>query len=233
MKNKYIKILIAIFPIIFGIFMYWLRTKHWSTYEIVGEEDHIIEWLQFFLFFISGILALIIAIKIGKVSKIMRIVFIILAIGLIFVAKEEISWGQRLLNVSAPEVFDGDSTVPLLGSNVQSEMNLHNFRTIHNLVGYVYIAIATYAIFSSLIVCIFYKVKKDVNKKTKFLISFLTPPLYLSAYFFPLYINFFDIPVLGFTPQDLEMTEFLLSLGTFIFLMICLKRIRKHNEEKK
>lgn len=231
MKNKNIKILTAIFPIIFGIFMYWLSINHRSIYETVGREDHVIEWLQFFLFFASGILAIIIAIKIGKVSKLMRIVFIILALGLIFVAMEEISWGERLFNISAPEVFDGDSTVPLLGYNVQSEMNLHNFRTIHDLVGPAYITITTYAIFSSLLVCMFYKIKKDISKKTKFLVSFFTPPVYLALYFMPLYINLLDRRALGIAPQDYEMTEFLLSLGIFIFMVICLKRIRLHLEK--
>jgi hypothetical protein len=232
MKNRNIKILIAIFPIIFGVAMYWLRVNHYSIYEVIGKEDHIIEWMQFFFFFISGILAIIVAIKTGKVSKFMRIVFIILAIGLIFVAKEEISWGERLFNVSAPEVFDGDSTIPLLGENVQSEMNLHNFRGIHNLVGYAYILIATYAIFSSLLACIFYKIKKDVDIKTKFLVSFVTPPLYLMLYFIPLYINLLDRRALGIAPQDYEMVEFLLSLGTLIFLSICLKRINLYLKQR-
>ena len=231
MKNKYIKILTTIFPIIFGLFMYWLSINHRSIYETIGREDHIIEWMQFFLFFASGILAIIIAIKIGKVSKFMRIVYILLALGLIFVAMEEISWGQRIFNVDAPEVFDGDSTIPLLGYNVQSEMNLHNFRTIHNLVGTAYVIIATYAIFSSLLVCMFYKIKKDVSKKTKFLVSFFTPPVYLALYFMPLYINLLDRRALDIAPQDYEMTEFLLSLGIFIFIIICLKRIKFHLEE--
>ncbi|MFA5633996.1 MAG: hypothetical protein WCY00_02350 [Candidatus Dojkabacteria bacterium] len=233
MKKKYKKFLIVVFPIIFGLFMYWLRSNYIDTYDTVGKEDHIVEWMQFFLFLTSAILATTIAIKTGKISKLLRVIFVILALGLFFVAFEEISWGERVFNIEAPEVFD-DGTLPLLGENVQSEMNLHNFRTLHNLVGKAYIIIATYAIFSSFIASLFYKIKKDVKEKTKFLISFITPPTYLILYFAPLYINLLNRKTFGIKPQDYEMVEFLFALGITIFLCVCLKKIDLHlkNEGK-
>ena len=42
----------------------------------------------------------------GKVSKPLQVIFILLALGLFFVAFEEISWGERVFNIEAPEVFD-------------------------------------------------------------------------------------------------------------------------------
>lgn len=231
MKKKWIKILVIIFPVLFGLTMYSLNTYYRTVYETIGKEDHLIEWMQFFFFLTSAILSITIAIKMGKVSKSLRTIFILLALGLFFVAFEEISWGERVFHIEAPEVFDHGS-LPLLGENVQSEMNLHNFRTLHNLVGKVYILIATHAVLSSLLISLFYNLKKDVKKKTKFLLSFLTPPVYLALYFLPLYINFFNKQTSGIRAQDYEMTEFLFSLGILIFLSICLKRINLYLEKE-
>lgn len=224
MEKKWIKILVIIFPVLFGLAMYCLNTYYRTVYETIGREDHLIEWMQFFFFLTSAILSITIAIKMGKVSKPLQVIFILLALGFFFVAFEEISWGERVFNIEAPEVFD-EGALPLLGENVQSEMNLHNFKTLHNLVGKAYIVIATYAVFSSLLTSLFYNIKKDVKKETKFFLSFLTPPVYLALYFLPLYINFLNRQTFGIRAQDYEMVEFLFSLGVLIFLSICLKRI--------
>jgi hypothetical protein len=43
-----------------------------------------------------------------------------------FIAGEEVSWGQRLLNIGVPEA--------LAQINVQKELNLHNISVIHGMV---------------------------------------------------------------------------------------------------
>jgi hypothetical protein len=219
--RKGILILIIIFPILFGLGMYWLRTTNYSVYEIIGREDHLIEWLQFFLFGVSGIIAFLLALKFKKVSKLMFFMFLIVSLGLIFVAGEEISWGQRIFNIQAPEIFDGEAEIPVLEYNVQSEMNLHNFKTFHNKVGYMYLVIGAYACFAWLLVCIFDKLFGFKKSLRKFLPFFVSPP-YLFFYFLPLGINLFPRGEWGTAPQDYEMVEFLFSLGLFICLLLAL-----------
>ena len=230
MKNrKTFKILIAIFPILFLLIMLYLRTYHSTFYDIIGKEDNVIEWMQFIFFLSSAILAIFIAVNMGKLSKLMRVIFIIISLGLMFVAFEEISWGERVFNIDAPEIFEEDSDIPILEYNVQSEMNLHNFRPIHNLVGKAYVLIATYSIFAYFISLLFFKYK-DISKEDKFYLSFFTPPPYLILYFFPLFINLLDRKALGIRAQDYEMTEFLFSLAVLIFLLICTYRIKNATE---
>ena len=149
----------------------------------------------------------------------MFILFLILSLGLIFVAGEEISWGERLFNIQSPEIFDGQTQIPLLQNNIQSEMNLHNFKVIHSRIGYVYLAIGIYAIFGWLVGCIFGKavdIKKDIKK---FIPFFIIPP-YLSLYFLPLIVNIFSQVTMYMMPQDHEMVEFIFSLGVFLFLLL-------------
>ncbi len=47
--------------------------------------------------------------------------YILAGIGLVFVAGEEISWGQRIIGFATPDY--------LLDNNIQEELNLHNIRT--------------------------------------------------------------------------------------------------------
>lgn len=230
-KRTILFILLILFPLIFGLGMYWLSSVYPEIYSTIGKEDHLIEWLQFFLFLASGILSFILALRFKKISKIMFVLFLILSLGLIFVAGEEISWGQRIFNIEGHQVFDGETEIPLLGENVQSETNLHNFRTFHNMVGPMYILIGAYACFGWFLFCMSEKIFKPKKEITRFF-PFLVAPPYLFFYFAPLGINLLPRRELGIAPQEYEMVEFLLSLGTFLCLLIFLKYFKKKFESQ-
>jgi len=199
--------------------MYLLRTEDYSTYEPLGLEDGLIEWLQFFFFFISSIFAFLIALGNKRINKSIFIIYLLLSLSLIFIALEEISWGQRLFGVESYSIFDGIKELPLLKSNVQRETNLHNFESIHSKIRYVYLAICFYGCFSWLL-----SFKKFGENVKRFLKYFLIPPI-LIPYFFFLLINVFD--PLKFAPQDFEVTELLLSLGIALFLMLTYRDVRR------
>ncbi len=218
-KHKALKLLIFLFPLAFTLFMYWLRKEHYSTYEIVGREDHIIEYSQFFFFLVGGAFAFLIALKFRAISKLMFFLFLFASLGLIGVAGEEISWGERIFNINAPETFDGDTEIPLLGQNVQGEMNLHNFETIHNVVGYAYLVVGSYLIFAYPLRKIIEK-RFSLEKKIREFLVYLTPPPILSLYFLPVIINLLNREDAKLAPQDYEMVEFLFSLGILIFLTL-------------
>ncbi len=230
-KRKVLLVLIIIFPILFGLGMYWLSRENNSLYKLIGSEDHLIEWLQFFLFGASGIISFILALKFRKISKLMFIIFLIVSFGLIFVAGEEISWGQRIFNIDGHEVFDGQTEIPILKYNVQSETNIHNFKTFHNKVGYMYLAAGAYGCFAWLLVCIFDKLFNFRKSIRKFFPFFVSPP-YLFFYFLPLGINLLSRREWGIAPQDYEMGEFLFSLGVFICFLLALVYFKKNFQQK-
>lgn len=84
-----------------------------AAYQVVVQEDGPIEWLTFAFFAVAGGLRL--PQSIGR----RRAFDTLVALFCLFVAGEEISWGQRLLGYTPPEYF--------LEGNVQQEANLHNF----------------------------------------------------------------------------------------------------------
>jgi hypothetical protein len=224
-------ILISILPILIILGMYILNRENYPLYKRVGSEDNLIEWLQVLAYASSSILSFFLSLRFRKVSKIMFAIFLILSLGFLFVAGEEISWGQRLFGIEADGVFDGETEIPVLKKNVQSETNLHNFVPIHSKVGYMYLGIGAYGIFSWFVVCILTKIFKIQKGIRKYLRYFTVPP-YLFLYFFVSAINLQTISRRGVGPQEYELAELILSLGILITMVIYYTSAKKNFQEK-
>lgn len=84
-------------------------------------EDGPIEWLTVFVLVGCGVLCLwrVFHLRLKKTCLFLSMT-LLLGLFFLFVAGEEISWGQRLLKVKTPEWFQQ--------KNAQGETNLHNLR---------------------------------------------------------------------------------------------------------
>lgn len=82
-------------------------------YDAITEEDRIVEWWTTFLFGLGALLHVLRARRLGSPLPYLVAAFCVLAAG------EEISWGQRLIGFTPPEVF--------LAENYQQEFTIHNF----------------------------------------------------------------------------------------------------------
>ena len=88
-----------------------------NLYYLTVQEDEYLEWMSFWAFFVAGLVYLRKALFTG--FSLRHDWFVIgLALFCLFVAFEEISWGQRIFGYRPPEYF--------LESNFQQELNLHN-----------------------------------------------------------------------------------------------------------
>ncbi len=82
----------------------------WATYE-----DLYGEWTQFYLFLAALLFSISNAMRFSRYRRF----FILLALACFYTVMEEISWGQRVFQVTSPELFKSH--------NLQGEMNFHNF----------------------------------------------------------------------------------------------------------
>ncbi len=87
-----------------------------QRYSALTREDHWIEYLTV-VWFLLACLLLFVTARLER-SLFRRGVYILGGIALLFVAGEEISWGQRVIGFATPDL--------LLGLNRQGEFNLHN-----------------------------------------------------------------------------------------------------------
>ena len=103
------------FVIVGGYFL--MAAKFPLAYIVATYEDLVGEWAQVFLFAATMLLS----IRLACYKSNYRLFFGVLALACFYVVGEEISWGQRLFNLTTPEFFKTH--------NLQNETNLHNFFT--------------------------------------------------------------------------------------------------------
>lgn len=199
------KIFYLIPPILLFIFI--LLEKFQSELFIdILEEDGIAETFQFLLYFLSSIFLYKSSKKITGKTK---IIYLILFIGLIFVAGEEISWGQRILGIETPESYKQ--------INQQNEITLHNINFIHfNLLHEAFMLVGLIGSISHFFIKKFIKNKQiSILFPEKFLyFGFLLTFLYYFAYHYyldPKRILFSNVPIVIW----LEMVETFLAFAFF------------------
>ena len=100
------------------LFFGWLNSTDRSIFSTLTREDHWVENLTAVWFFLASLLFFTTAGTERDVFR--RTVYILGGIALLFVAGEEINWGQRIVGFSTPNF--------LTDLNAQKEFNLHNIR---------------------------------------------------------------------------------------------------------
>jgi len=94
-----------------------------NCYDQLSREDHIAEYLSALFLFLSGLVLLNLSFQyyndsFSDKSKLITILLPTVSLILIIASGEEISWGQRILNIATPEI--------LMDINGQQELNFHN-----------------------------------------------------------------------------------------------------------
>ena len=84
-----------------------------GVYEPLMQEDRAVEWATVGLFLAAGV------VRCYPAAQKRRVFDVLVGLFCLFVAGEEISWGQRVIGYTPPDVF--------LEHNTQQEANVHNF----------------------------------------------------------------------------------------------------------
>ncbi len=127
-----------ILPPLSLVLVYCLVSVSPDLFIKLVQEDGVLEYGQFVLYVLSAVYAFGIFRHFRrKPEKLFSTVFFLLAIGLVFVAFEEISWGQRLFGVETPEVIKE--------VNHQNELTVHNLEIFqHSYLHLSYMAVGLY-----------------------------------------------------------------------------------------
>jgi len=216
-KKEIIKKIVFIFPIFLLMFFLFMKVKLSSTYTSMIQEDTLIEYSQSLAYFIASVIAFLIGRNFHRRKfKLYGIIYILLSLCFLFIAMEEISWGQRIFNISTPEY--------LQEHNYQKEITVHNIRTFQFYIHHkLYILIGLFGSFSWMLI------PRKLKKKYNDFISFMMPQWYLMFYFIPvfacyLYIDCVSTYGMKGTPfnigSDQEPAEFILALGFLVFILI-------------
>lgn len=185
----------------------------WGTYE-----DLIGEWIQFW----SIVAALAVSARLALVRWRYRWFFLLLALSCLYVALEEISWGQRLVGFSSPEFFREN--------NLQGETNIHNFLTgpfgttlKHALAYALAAALALYGLVYPLMLHRRFRLAVWLDAR-----GLAAPPLYLWPYFVTAAV--LECSSLRF--NEAEVAEVLVGLGLTLMTVHYLFTRRGSTEER-
>lgn len=91
------------------------------AYYWLAIEDHPLEWAQFGLLSFSCLTAGFAAVRFARVGRMwLAVLLVLVAIGCLGLAGEEISWGQRVFGLGVPGEW--------AAANTQRELTLHNMQ---------------------------------------------------------------------------------------------------------
>ena len=213
--SKQSKILVLLLPMVILSILFWVKFSDHRTYRYLVNEDGLIEYATFLAYSLACLIAVYGYFSIRKQN--LRMVgkyLLFLSAACLFVAGEEISWGQRIFGFNNPEFFSQNS--------VQKETNIHNLRNIAEHVNLVFIGLGLVMTLG----CIFHLLLSNTTQNTKLvaLHPFL-PHWSLFFYFLPtlaffIYIEFLFPSIYWWDIKfkEQEPVEFILSLGMLFYV---------------
>jgi len=186
---------------------------NWSFY---WQEGGPVEWMQFLFLVVATFFSLSISKKMfAERSWALAVLYSALALGLFFVAGEEIIWGQTLLEYGTP--------LALAQTNYKSEMSLHNVSSLVSWFDIGKLLIGAYGSFAALGL-IWLHQRVDVKW-----MSLVVPPLFLISPFVIMLVQRLlrftlmsdDVPV-GYG----EFEELCFYYGMMVFTWLVWRRVR-------
>lgn len=205
---------IVIISIILSIKIFLSPT--YLPYVSFISEDGPVEYLTFIVFIITFIVSILVANSLRKLKKrLASISFFVIAFVFIFVAIEEISWGQRIFGFEASGIFS---------ESTQGEVNIHDLKPFEYFEDPSFIFVG---LVGGLLWILFLKSSKDNSSSFK---TFFVPPWYLMTFFIPVSIFYIvlnlatpEVTINSLSwnflfPKDQEPFELILSLGLLGFV---------------
>ncbi len=187
-----------------------LLSPNW--FEIFGQEDHLVEWLTvvalLWLALNAGHWRLRLAKTAVNIWK--KRLLLLLLVGSLIIAGEEISWGQRIFDITTP--------AELAEINVQGETTLHNIQLVQDKMFYAYLLLGFIGSFGWLVAAPLRR-RHRLPALPRAIINLL-PSQVFSAYSLPLLtysvVRIFVGPVYYKTWE--EYVELLFFFGYALFL---------------
>lgn len=229
-SDSWLQVAIFLFPL--ALTSLFVGMKIWWPHQYTQaiQEDGILEYTQAVAYLIAALVALSMAVvfwRSGHSSY--AALYSVLALALLLVSGEEISWGQRIFHFSSPEYFQRE--------NVQGELTIHNLNPIQKWLHSAYMIVGFVLAFSWLFVT------GRLRQRYPLAATFLVPGWFLTFYFLPvglLYCYFDHLSVLAVRLGcasckfgeivfwgDQEPAEFLLALGILLFVTINRRRLSR------
>lgn len=188
------------------------------AYKWFTGEDGFAEWGQVAFYAVAlGVCGTILRRLVRRGTPLAVTMYVLLALGLVFLIGEEISWGQR--------IFGWETAADWAAINKQAETNLHNVQGVGTSFKWIQLLVGAYG--SVLPLALMYWTPPE---KLRGLAEVVVPHFTLVPFFAPMFAwrmfrNFFDVPdFLYFAVAEYnEVVELALAAG-FLFFLVHVRR---------
>ena len=146
-------------------------TSGTSFFRFLIREDSLLEWLQVAGYAAAVVFGALVGLRLWRAGdRVLSAAYLLFAAGCLFVAGEELSWGQRLFGLEPPRRF--------VEINARDEINVHNVPAVTAAFKLVLISIGLYGSVVAAAV--------RLTRRPSRTIELLCPPLFLTGCFFAL-----------------------------------------------
>jgi tetratricopeptide (TPR) repeat protein len=181
-------------------FFYYIHYFQPVAYVYLISEDYWCEYATFSLFFVSSLILFLAITKYPEFRKPGHFAFALLSL---FIAMEEISWGQRIFHFSTPDVIE-----PL---SYQGEMSFHNIAESKQYVPYIGKTLILGGMVLPVLAKLFAWIRNFCSQWGIPIVSVRHWPYFaLTVYLFDYYYEFLQISF------NRELGEFSLALAVFV-----------------
>lgn len=190
-------------------------TFPFEVFRRLSHEDALIENLQVLALLLGAFWSIRIARRFfTKRNATHGLIFMIITIGLLFVAGDEISWGQRLLHITTPP--------SIAQNNAQGEITIHNLSSFHSHLNTGFMIAGALGAFAWI-------VQKLIPLLQRAPAALYIPPWFTSGYYllvfaFYLYEKFYSKT---FVDHWSEFTELMFYIGIALTLLYWFKKPAK------
>ncbi|MBI3977132.1 MAG: hypothetical protein HY331_02995 [Chloroflexi bacterium] len=187
-------------------------------YRFLTAEDSPMEWLEFGAYVVAALASLRIARYLASAGQRLPVLlYALLVVACLFVAGEEIAWGQRVFGLETP--------AGLRAMNHQGEITLHNINQLQTKFNVVMMLIGFYGSIGAWAI---YRLSRGRNGD---LVNLFVPPPFLMSFFLILFgykfMRFAFFPDPRFTVVRFgEFSEFCLAFGMAAFALFSWRRLR-------
>lgn len=193
-----------------------VSVAHRPTFRFVTREDSVLEWPQFLAFATAAVFAALAAARLYPGRRLLLAVFFaLMGVSCLFIAGEEISWGQRILGFETSETWRE--------INKQDETTLHNVEGVLVIFNGAMLLISTIAVVASLVF---------LRRRPAGLLGWLVPPSYMVPAFATMMVyktvRFTILPESSFTVVKLgEWAELCLAVALAVFAVESWRRSQR------
>jgi hypothetical protein len=190
------------------------------AFRFVTAEDSLLEWPQFLFVFASSLIFAFNSLQLlRRGQRLAALMYAALALGALFVAGEEISWGQRIFGWGTPEALD---TI-----NHQGETNVHNIRLVQRLFGYVVLVGSAYGTIAPILRARYWQRFEHSQLASLFIPPLCLVPTFLMPFAYRL-IHTFVWTSTNFTVVKYgEAPELCMYFGMFVFAWLNMRRLQQ------